>query len=113
MKMENEIMKCESGPSYNADIYIAGNINTIEEVCRDWVARGACVTITPTSFVYTGGLETGARISFINYQRFPKPPHAITTQAFDLAKDLIQACAQRSASIVTSDMTYYLHNGED
>lgn len=111
MKSEIEI-EIDSGSTFNADIYIAGNINTIEEVCRDWVARGACVTITPTSFVYTGGLETGARVGFINYQRFPSTPDDITAEAFNLAKCLIQACAQRSASLVTTDKTYYIYNEE-
>lgn len=108
--MNKDDIKFEYGKTFNADIYIAGNLNTIEEVCRDWVARGACVTITPTSFVYTGGLETGARIGFINYQRFPSTADDITAEAFNLAKDLIQACAQRSASVVTTNKTYYLHS---
>lgn len=99
-----------SGESFNADIYIAGDLSTIEQTCREWVDRGACVTVTPTRFVFTGGTETGARIGFINYQRFPSTPEAITGQAIDLAKELIARCYQFSASVVTSHKTFFISN---
>ena len=102
-------IKTIAGDSFNADIFIAGNLETIERVCRQWVMKGACVTITPQKFVFTGGLETGTKIGFINYQRFPSTPEDITKNALTLAEELIKECCQFSASVVTTNETFFLH----
>jgi hypothetical protein len=42
-----------------ATIYIAGPVAKIESVCRKFCERGMCVTVTPTTYIYTGGSEGG------------------------------------------------------
>jgi hypothetical protein len=102
--------KTKTEKTFTADIYIAGDINTIRTVCRKWCRRGACVTITPTQFAYTGGFEDGAIIGLINYPRFPSTPEQVIEKATDLTKILIEECCQLSASIVTSDKTIFIYD---
>ena len=101
-------LNIKKGETFNADIYIAGDLTVIKHVCREFTDIGGCVSVTPTEFIYTGGSETGAKIGFINYQRFPAEPNAITTMALRLARKLIKRCHQKSASVVTTSLTYYI-----
>lgn len=42
-----------------ATIYIAGDAEHAKQVCRDFcLAVGLCVTVTPTTFIYSGGKAT-------------------------------------------------------
>jgi len=95
--------KLEHTNNYQVDIYIAGNILTIEEVCAKFCESGACVSITPTSFIYTAGRETGAKITIINYARFPKEDIKLKTMALNLAKLLLAECCQHTCSVVDSN----------
>lgn len=96
--------------TFEVKIYIAGDVHTIETACRKFCLSGLCVTITPTDFIFTGGMESGAVIGLINYARFPAKPSSITQKAFDLANLLMVEAAQRSCSVVTLKKTHYLEN---
>ena len=93
--------------TYWAKIYIAGPIVQIEQICREYCERGACVTVTPTNYIYTMGEEDGAEVGFINYPRFPKSPEDILEQAEDLGCELLEKCHQGSFTIMTPDRTYF------
>jgi hypothetical protein len=93
--------------TYWAKIYIAGPIDKIEQVCREWCMQGACVTVTPTNYIYTMGEESGAEIGLINYPRFPKSTDSIVGQAEELAQLLLEECCQGSFTIMTPDTTYF------
>lgn len=103
---ELEAQEC---PAYNVEIFIAGDLGDIRRICRDFCLDGACVSITPCDFAFTGGLESGARLGFINYPRFPMPPEQIELYAENLAKKLVLGCAQGSCSIVTPERTIFLN----
>lgn len=98
------IKQCET---YWAKIYIAGPLPIIEQVCREWCMQGACVTVTPTNYIYTMGEEGGVEIGIINYPRFPKSNETIFKQAEDLASELLHQCCQGSFTIMTPDTTYF------
>lgn len=86
------------GPSHSID--------EIETICQDYVNDvGLCVTVTPTSFVYTNGRENGARVGLINYPRFPSTPEAIKFHAFELAARLKHQLKQIRCTVVCSDET--------
>ena len=107
-------LNIKKGKTFNADIYIAGDLTVIKHVCREFTDIGGCVSVTPTEFIYTGGSETGARVGLINYQRFPAEPNAVTSRALRLARKLIKRCHQKSASVVTTEATYYMNDvGKD
>lgn len=102
-------MNSETRPTYTAQIYIAGQVETIERELRTWAMKGACVTLEPVRYIFKGGVEDGVRIGFINYPRFPKAQCEITAEAIALAEHLIAACGQLSASVVCSDFTTWLY----
>lgn len=63
------------------------------------------MTLTPTEFIYTAGLESGVAVGFINYPRFPKEPEEIFDRAKNVAYRLMRAMFQRSCCIVADDKT--------
>ena len=99
-----------------AKIYMAGDLNTIEQVCREWCMKGACVTVTPTNYIYTMGEESGAEIGFIHYPRFAKDQTKVATMetkkqilesAEELGQELLEKCYQGSFTIMTPDDTFF------
>lgn len=68
---------------------------------------GACVTVEPVDYVYTGGAESGVRIGFINYPRFPSPADKLRERAEALAMLLMDRLCQHSCSVVGPDETVW------
>lgn len=93
--------------TFRADIYIGGDIEQAKQVCREFCMKGLCVTVTPTTFIYTGGEEAGVVVGLINYPRFPSTPTDIIDQATELAGLLRDRLCQHSYSIVTPNQTYW------
>jgi len=95
--------------TYWCKIYIAGPIAEIEQICRSWCMKGACVTVTPTNYIYTMGEESGAEIGLINYPRFPKkiPKATLLREAVELGEEICAKCYQGSFTIMTPDNTYF------
>ena len=90
-------MKTET---YTAHIYIGGDLDAARQVCRQYAYEiGECVTVEPVEFIYKGGAETGVRVGFINYPRFPSSPAVIFAKATDLAKQLLIALCQQSPAV--------------
>lgn len=87
--------------SISVNIYMAGRIESAAELCRTYFEeRGGCVTITPTRYVYTGGVEIGFIVGFINYPPYPVDDEdALIRKAKDLADELRQALRQQSYTI--------------
>jgi hypothetical protein len=94
-------------PTGRAEIFIAGDILEAKKVCRAYCTRGLCVTIEPTTYIYTGGEEVGMRIGLINYPKFPCSQKQLTDTALDLADTLREALFQESYSVVTPERTYW------
>lgn len=92
-----------------AKIYIAGPIAQIEQVCREFVMKGSCVTVTPTNYIYTMGEESGAEIGLIHYPRFVKkfPRIQLIEEAEELGFKLLEECCQGSFTIMTPETTYF------
>lgn len=94
--------------SYNVEIHMAGDIREAGIFLQQVAARkGLCVSITPTSYIYSGGREEGFRIGFINYPRFPQKPEEILKRAEELADWIRDHVGQYSFSITTPDETIY------
>lgn len=70
--------------------------------------EGLCVTVTPTTFVYTGGAEDGVAVGFVNHPRFPKSPEEIAARARVVALRLMDDLCQWSALVVAPDKTLWL-----
>jgi len=69
---------------------------------------GLCVTVTRTTFVYTGGEESGLCIGFVNYPRFPTTPEILEERALSLVPSLIETLCQRTALVVGPTRTTWV-----
>lgn len=97
-----------SCPSLPISIFIAGDYDAARQICRDFCDEvGFCVTVTATSYVYTGGEEEGVIVGLINYPRFPKSQAELADKALRLANRLREGLGQESYSIQYPDTTVW------
>lgn len=101
-------MEFKKANSYEIKIFIAGDYNQAKQICREFcMEEGACVTVTPTSYVYTGGEETGVIVGFINYPRFPATGYDALQKAKRLAEKLMTGLCQHSYTIWAPEDTHW------
>jgi hypothetical protein len=94
-------------------IYMSGPIEIAKQVCRaECRKEGLCVTIEPTTFIYTGGEESGFVIGLIQYPRFPKPEPELFDRAVALARVLLDTTHQHSALVMGADKIRWMSNRE-
>lgn len=107
-------MKVTSSPTYWARIFIAGDVDVARQVCREYCFDvGYCVTVEPTTYIYTGGEEAGVVVGLINYPRFPATQEEIDAKAEELAMRLMQRCCQQSFSIMNSVETRWFSRRQE
>lgn len=95
--------------THQITIWMAGDLATAHRVCRDHCyAEGACFTITPSKFVYTGGEEDGFAIGLVNYPRFPTTAKELSSRAEKLAGKLLASCNQRTCLLVGTTETRWV-----
>lgn len=95
--------------SYPVQIWIGGDHESALEICRAYCDEvGLCVTVSPTTYAYTGGQVDGVVVGLINYGRFPSEQPAIFAHAEALALKLIDGLGQESASIQAPDKTLWI-----
>jgi hypothetical protein len=100
--------------TYTIQIYLSGPIEVAKQVIREHVlAHPLCVTVTPTTFIYTGGEESGYVVGLVNYPRFPTAPNELVVRAKVLAELLLERTFQRSALIVTPEQTTWVKISEN
>ncbi len=88
---------------------MAGDLATAHRVVREFCyTLGACFTVTPSKFIYTGGEEDGFAINLLNYPRFPSDPENLFMRARDLAHRLMMTCNQRTCLLVGDQLTTWL-----
>jgi hypothetical protein len=107
-------MRTEFAPSFPVTIFIAGDYYEAWKVCRAYCDEvGACVTLTPTKYIYTGGDEDGLIVGLINYPRFPAESVHIEAKAIELGHRLREALGQESFSVQTPTTTTWFSWRED
>lgn len=96
-----EIKQDLSVATYTVKIYMSGPIDIAKQVLReDCYAQGLCVTIEPTTFIYTGGEETGFVVGLLNYPRFPSASESLLARGISITKKLMERTFQHSALIL-------------
>ena len=106
-------MKHLTEPTYQIHIYLSGPIEVAKQMLREHVAvYPQCVTIAPTTFLYTGGEEQGYVIGLLNYPRFPSTPEELNIYAMNLAHRLLAHTFQTSAMVVTPAETLWITTRE-
>jgi len=102
MKNGSELF-CES---CEVSIYMAGDIDHAKQITRRFCKEiKTCVTLSPTTYIYSGGEESGFVISFRNYPRFPSASGSLEIKASKFAQLLREALGQKSYMIVSEGGT--------
>lgn len=104
-------MKLTCADTYLVYLYIAGDIDSAKRTIRKYCNppnQGLCVTLESLDFIYTFGAESGIRVGFLNYPRFPTQPEKLRENAERLACILLEELDQRSALLVTPDKTVWI-----
>ena len=102
-------------PTYTIRLYVAWDLADAKRILRAECYPpndGLCITVEPTTFVYSGGEESGVVVGFVNYPRFPTGPVALWARAELIAERLIAGLCQWSALLVGSDRTAWLNRRE-
>lgn len=107
-------MRTETTPTYCIRLYLSGPIEAAKQAIReDCLRAGLCVTIEPTTFIYTGGEEAGFVVGLLNYPRFPTTPEALEARARDLMGKILDATFQHSALMVTPERSEWVTKRDD
>lgn len=102
-------MKTVSLPTFTARIYMSGPIEVAKQIIRaECLREGLCVTVEPTTFIYTGGEESGYVVGLVNYPRFPSTPDEIEGRAMALMHALLEGTFQHSGLLVTPVKTEWI-----
>lgn len=102
-------MEINKESTFWAKIFIAGPVDQIEQVCREYVLTGLCVNIKQNKYIYTHGEETGVEIELINYPKYPAEFEMIEAKAFGLAKSIMNKICCGSFTIMTPATTTSYH----
>lgn len=95
--------------TYQIRLYLSGPIDVAKQVIRGvCFAKGLCVTVEPTTYVYTGGEESGYVVGLLNYPRFPSSGENLTATAESLALTLLEKTYQKSVLIVSPTESKWL-----
>jgi hypothetical protein len=87
-------------------LYMAGDVEHAKQIVRRFCKEvPVCVTVSPTTYIYTGGEEVGFVVAFRNYPRFPTTLAALESKASSLANLLRERLAQDSCMIVSPAVT--------
>lgn len=101
-------------PTCQVKIYLSGPIEVAKQVIREHLlTHPLCVTIEPTTFIYTGGEESGYVVGLLNYPRFPTAPNELSVRGGILANLLLERTFQRSALLVTPEQTSLIQANYD
>ena len=85
-----------------AKVYIGGNFQAAEMVCRDFCFPfGLCVTIEETKFIFGGGTEEGVVIGLIQYPPFPEEEESLERKAVEIGQKIAEASFQWSFTVVS------------
>lgn len=101
-------IRATEASTWEVKIFIAGSIGHCKELLSEYAMRGACYSVDPTTFIYTGGREDGMVVRLINYPRFPSSGQGITDAAIALAEFLIIGLHQHSCTVQAPDRTIWL-----
>lgn len=96
-------------PTCQVRIYMAGPIEVAKPLLRELCTEvGDCVTVEPTTFIYSYGEEQGFVVGFLNYPRFPRTDGQIIERARTWLHALLDCCCQGSALLVTPAVTEWV-----
>lgn len=88
---------------------IVHELSEVEDICQQYCTKiGLCVTVTPTSYIYSHGKEPGAIIGFIDYPRPSAHKKDILHHALLLADQLKDDLNQLKVSVIWGPKTFII-----
>ncbi len=94
-------------------------LEEVHAICHQYCNNnGICVTVTPTRYIYpqgqgiADGYEDGCFVELIAYPRFSRSKFDIVGNAIELTKVFMKEFKQTRISIVTSEQTYLIEQGD-
>ncbi len=106
-------MQIKTSTTYQIELFLSGPVEVAKQILRrKCYEQGMCVTIEPTTFIYTGGEEAGYKIGLLNYPRFPKNPKELKQTANELLHLLIEETHQHSGLMVSPEETIWITRRE-
>jgi hypothetical protein len=109
MRLDDNPIKSTTAKTAVVEIFMAGPIEQAKNYLSSQAAKyGACWSIEPVEFIYTGGRESGFVVRSINYPRFPKVEDELMLESATLAEGLLLDLHQSSCSVVGPNRTLWL-----
>lgn len=106
--MDARFVKWVESPTHWCNIYGAGDLNTVKLACQEFcLAGGLCVTVTPSTYIYCGGLEEGYCVRLINYPKYPTTHEKLIAVAKRLGITILNKTFQHSVLVQTSSSTFW------
>ena len=82
-------------------LYIGGSVEIAKDaLAQEAALRGACWSVEPTEFIYSGGREQGVIVRQIAYARFPQSAEAAERDMLRVGHLLMERLGQGSFSVV-------------
>jgi hypothetical protein len=107
------MMQTNTADTFVVRLYLSGPIEVAKQLLRAECLRdGLCVTIEPTTYIYTGGEEQGYVVGLLNYPRFPKDSAALLDRARRVMALLLDGTHQHSALLVAPSLSEWISNRE-
>lgn len=92
--------------TYTVRVYMAGPIDAAKAVLRKvCYLESLCVTVEPTTFIYTGGEEDGVVVGFVDYPKHPSTRGDVYARARRVALAMMPELNQKTALLVATDKT--------
>lgn len=113
-------MKMKTVNTLQIDIHVGlreGYSNVIHhyeevlDICQDYCDKVLlCVSVQKVDYIYTDGRDPGAKVTIINYPRFPTEYSELVDHAHKIANILLKRLGQNRVSIVTPEKTIMIEN---
>lgn len=108
-KPMNDMFSRRVCPSWTVTLYIGGDVAEVKRLLALSAAEhGACWSVEPTEFIYSGGREQGVLVRQIAYARFPSDADDAMRDMENLGKMLARVTGQGSFSVVGPDLSVFL-----
>lgn len=96
-----DVCRVQTCPSWTVTLYIGGSVDAAKgALAQEAALRGACWSVEPTEFVYSGGREQGVIVRQIAYARFPQSAEDAERDMLHVGHLLMERLGQGAFSVV-------------
>lgn len=97
-----------SCPAWTVTLYIGGDVAEVKRLlARQASEIGACWSVEPTEFIYSGGREQGVIVRQIAYARFPSGAAEAMARMSETGEMLARVMGQGSFTVIGPDESVF------